>query len=188
MTTHITPMSTRRSRHVARRLGRFLVALALTVGACAVVAAPASAADCWLSEDGFVYTCSECRGGTGYFTCFSLAHHTSGLIDVHIGIEVYMSPQDAQAIIDSPGEEFSAKIFGDDPYYDNALINMNVTQSGVFEGGLYADFDYVATFMQLNEDDSYFDNFDDLYGRIRLYDPRLNLTRTYYTSTLHGYY
>jgi hypothetical protein len=99
-----------------------------------------------------------------------------------------MSQQDAQAIIDSPGEEFSATIFGDDPSYDNAIVAIPVTWSAAWEGGLSAESDYVATFMQLNEDDSYFDNFDDLYVRIRLYDPRLNVIRTYYTSTLHGYY
>ena len=72
--------------------------------------------------------------------------------------------------------------------YDNAIVAIPVTWSAAWEGGLSAEFDYVATFMQLNEDDSYFDNFDDLYVRIRLYDPRLNVIRTYYTSTLHGYY
>jgi hypothetical protein len=192
-------MSTCRSPRGARRLGRFLVVLALTVGALAAVAAPARA-ECWLSEDGFTYTCMECRHGTGYwyplteyvqyFTCLTLAHHTSGLIDVHIGIDVYMSQQDAQAIINySPGEEFSAKIFGDDPSYDNALINVPVTGVSAWEGGLSADFHSVATFQQLNEDNGYFDGYvDELYGRISLYDGRWNRTRTFYTSTISGYY
>jgi hypothetical protein len=198
MTTHVTTINTSRSQRVAGRLGRFLVALALTVGALAAVAAPAQA-ECWLSEDNFVLTCHECRHGTGYwypltqyvqyFTCLTLDHHSSGIIDVHIGIEVFMSQQDAQAIINySPGEEFSAKIFGDDQWYDNALINVPVTQSGVFAGGLFADFDYVATFEQLNEDSGYGDNFDELYGRISLYDGRWNRIRSFHTSTIGGYY
>src|ERR1043165_1295315 len=111
MTTHATTISTSRSRRV---VGRLLVAMAIAGGAIAAVAAPAIAS-CWLSESGYEWICSECRSGTGYVNCFTLTQYTNGTIGVHIGIDIAMSQQDAQAILDSPGEEFSATIFGDDP-------------------------------------------------------------------------
>jgi hypothetical protein len=100
-----------------------------------------------------------------------------------------MSRQDAQAIIDSPGEEFSAKIYGDDPVWDNAQVSVPVTWSAAWDGGLSAEMDMVATFAQLNEDDGYFDGYiDELYGQIRLFDPRTQRTRTFTSKVISGYY
>jgi hypothetical protein len=188
MTTHVTTISASRSQRVAGRLGRLLLAMAIAVGAIAAVAAPAGAAECWLEDNGYAYVCSECRGTTVYATCFTLSYYTDGNIAVYIGIDIYMSQQEAQAILNYPGMWFDAWIFGDNPSYDNALVPVPVTGSSAWEGGLSAEFNTLVWWTQLDEDNSYFDNYDDLYGRIRLSIPGWGTPHPYYTSTLHGYY
>lgn len=161
---------------VRRRLGRAAAVLALAGGTIGAMASPASAEQ-------------TCNSGTGYVVCFDLTRLPDGNIAVHLGIDITMSRQDAQAIIDSPGEEFSAKIYGDDPVWDNAQVSVPVTWSNAWDGGLSAEFDMVATFAQLNEDDGYFDGYiDELYGQIKLWDPRYNRTRTFTSNNITGYY
>lgn len=171
--THSSHPATRRR---AGRAGRALAVLGLAGG---IVAASANVAGAEMT----------CNSGTGYAVCFDLIRLPDGNIAVHLGIDVAMSQQDAQSIIDSPGEEFSAKIYGDDPVWDNVQVSVPVTWSSAWSGGLSAEFDMVATFSQLNEDDGYFDGYiDELYGRISLFDPRTQRTRTFTSKVITGYY
>jgi len=165
-------ISPRSRRVLALRAGRVIAAVAVACGAVAVTATAASAAQ-------------SCNGGVEYGSCIDITEiGTTDLHRVHLGIDVYMSRQDAQAIIDRPGEEFSATLMGDDPAYDNALINVPVTWSAAGDGGLSAEFDINA--LQgywLNEDWGQ----DEVYARIRLWDPRSGL-RTFTTPVVYGYY
>ncbi|GAA3794759.1 hypothetical protein GCM10022226_12640 [Sphaerisporangium flaviroseum] len=160
--------------------GRMLIVLSVVAFAGAGLAGPTSAR---ASPE------LKCKSGTGYAICFSLDRLDDGNIAVHLGIDVDMSRADAQAIIDHPGEEFSAKIRGDDPVSDNNLVSVPVTWSAAWEGGLSAEFDRVATFGQLNEDDGFFDGYvDELYGHIDLADPRSGQTRGFNSVVISGYY
>ncbi|WP_433436849.1 hypothetical protein [Nonomuraea sp. CA-141351] len=160
------------------RIGRMLIVTSAVLVAAVALAGPASADPV-----------NKCTGGTGYTICFSLDRQDDGNIAVHLGIDVAMSRADAQAIIDHPGEEFSAKIFGDDPVYDNGLVSVPVTWSAAWDGGLSAEFDRLATFAQLNEDDGYFDGYvDELYGHIDLVDFRSGQTRGFNSAVISGYY
>jgi hypothetical protein len=68
-------------------------------------------------------------------------------------------------------------------------MTVPVTWSQAWDGGLSAEMDAIATFQQLNEDDGFFDGYiDELYGRIKLYDPRTLRTRTFTTRVITGYY
>jgi hypothetical protein len=131
---------------------------------------------------------TRCTSGSGYAMCFTLARLDDGNIAVHLGIDVAMSRAEAQAVIDHPGEEFSAKIVGDDPVYDNNLVSVPVTWSAAGDGGLSAEFDRLATYGDLNEDDGYFDGYiDELYGHIDLADPRSG-HRGFNSAVISGYY
>jgi hypothetical protein len=165
-----------RNRLHLDRAGRVAVAVLVACGAMAVLAGPASAEQ-------------RCRSGPGYVTCFSLERMNNTNIAVHIGIDVHMSQEDAQAIINAPGEEFSAKVFGDDEFFDNALINVPVTWSAAGTEGLSAEFDTVASWAQLDEDNSYWSGYvDELYASIKLVDPRTTVVRTFNTAIITGYY
>jgi hypothetical protein len=130
-----------------------------------------------------------CNSGSDFTVCFILDRlQLGGDINVHLGIDVAMSREEAQAIIDHPGEEFSAKIIGQDPAFDNSLVSVPVTWSSAWDGGLSAEFDMVATWSQLNEDEGFFDGYiDDLFGRIVLTKPN-GQKRTFDSTTIHGYY
>ncbi|GAA0441651.1 hypothetical protein Acor_06250 [Acrocarpospora corrugata] len=131
----------------------------------------------------------KCKSGTGHVICFSLDRLDDGNVAVHLGIDISMSRADAQAIIDHPGEELIAKIIGQDPAFDNTLMSVPVTWSTAGDAGLSAEFDRLATFAQLNEDDGYFDGYiDELFGRIQLTDPRTTQTRTFTSPVITGYY
>jgi hypothetical protein len=128
---------------------------------------------------------SACRSQVGSVNCFSIDPVGNGDYKVHLGIDVDMSRADAQTFIDHPGEEFSAKLYGDDPVWDNALKNVPVTWSAAWDGGLSAEFDVVLDRRVLDEDS---DGRDELYSLIRLWDPRTNTTRTFTTNVLTGSY
>jgi hypothetical protein len=133
-----------------------------------------------------------CKSGNGAVNCFSTEPSGDWTLrdwHVHIGIDVTMSQQDAQAIIDSPGEEFSAKVIADDPSFDNFLFYVPVTWSASWAGGLSAEFDIVVDGSRLNEDDGWFEGWlDEVYAKISLYDPRSGVTRTWTTNVIVQYY
>jgi hypothetical protein len=174
----LTPPACRlRARRALGRVGAALTALAVAAGLMTISAGPAGADQ-------------VCSSGSDHVICFNLTRmNGTSDITVHLGIDVHMSRQDAQAIIDSPGEEFSAVVIGDDPVYDNTQKSVPVTWSAAWEGGLSAELDVVATFAELNEDDGFFDGYvDELFGRIRLVDPRTGRVRTFNSPTISGYY
>lgn len=118
-----------------------------------------------------------------YTICFSITDITNGPhFTVHIGIDVAMSQQAAQDIINAPGEEFSAKLYGDDPLFDNAVKSIWVTSSWAWEGGLSAEFDVGILAEQLDEDSD--GGTDELYGLVKLYVPDSGVTRTFQTNNI----
>ena len=156
------------------------------------VAALAVAGSAFALVTGTAAADQTCKSGNGAVTCFSTENSGPiGLNDwhVHIGIDVTMSRQDAQSIIDSPGEEFSAKVIADDPVYDNFLFWVPVTWSAAWDGGLSAEFDIVVDGSQMNEDDGFFEGYlDEVYSQIKLVDPRTGVTRSWNTGVIVQYF
>lgn len=160
-----------RSRRVrAHRAGGVIAAVGVALGALVVTASAASADQ-------------SCRSGVGYVNCIDITQ--SAIIPpsyrVHFGIDVHMSRQDAEAIL-AGGGGFSATLMGDDYWYDNALKIVPVTWQAAGDGSLSAEFDTDVPRSLLNED---WDGRDEVYGRIRLYDPRTRTTSTFTTNVLY---
>ena len=162
------------SRGRARR-GALRAVLAVT-GAVAVavglMAAPAAAQQ-------------SCTGAADANVCLSIERLDDGNYAVHIGIDVRMSQQDAQAIIDQPGDPFTTWMMGSD-WFDDSLLSLPMTGLGAWEGGLGADFDRVATSAELDEDSDWWDDDDEVFARIWLYDRRSGSTREFRSDTFHG--
>ncbi|MGH3625331.1 MAG: hypothetical protein ACRDQ5_26695 [Sciscionella sp.] len=103
----------------------------------------------------------------------------------HLGIDFHISGQDAQAIIDAPGDPFTAEMIGDDAFSDDHLFTVPLTSlEASSEFGLGARFDRVVPASFLDEDDSFFDRTDEVFGRIKLVDPRNNSTRSFDTPEI----
>jgi hypothetical protein len=124
-----------------------------------------------------------CHGETNrYVICFSITQiGVSRGFNVHVGIDIYMSQQDAQNIIDAPGEEFSATLYGEDTIFDDKLKSIPVTWSASWEQGLSAEFDTFASRDLLDED---WDGDDELYATVNLYVPNTGSTRSFRTNTV----
>jgi hypothetical protein len=161
----------------ARRVGRAFGVAALTLGAVAGTATAASAQEVQKTV---------CRNDYSQANCFYITPAGNNDYDVHVGIDVYMSRAEAQGIIDAPGDPFSVTLMGDD-YYDNALKNIPLTWVLAGDGSLSAEFDVRVDGAVLNEDDDFWDRTDELYARIRFFDPRSG-TRTFYSGNLSGRY
>ncbi len=155
------------------RLVRVTLAAVIAVGALVVGATSASAAQ-------------SCRGVSGsHAICISVEPIGNNDYAVHIGIDVNMSRQDAEAILAPPGDEFLAKLYGDDTWFDNFLKYVPLTNSWAWDGGLSAEFDGVVDGCVLDED---WDGGDEVYGRVFLTDHRSGATRTFDTSVFTGSY
>jgi hypothetical protein len=163
-------VTTHTGRRLKRTLGLALAPTAAFVLMAGVMAAPASAEQ-------------RCTGAAGSNVCLSIDDFNGGF-RVHIGIDVHMSLAQAQAILDAPGDPFSARMMGSDPLSDDVLFNVHLTDEGASAGsGLSADFDMVASRSQLNEDDSFFDDVDEVFGRVKLVDPGTGAV-TFYNSPI----
>jgi hypothetical protein len=155
----------------ARRLLTTATALLVTGAGLALTATSASA---WSFP-------SVCAGNSEKNVC--LEGYTPGnhMVQVHVGIDVYMSRQDAEAILAQPGSAFSAAMIGDDPSYDNYLTYVDLTWEVAWDGGISAEFDRLIPASLLNEDNSWFDNRDEVYARVSLYDARSGTIRVFNT-------
>lgn len=164
-----------------KRSMSMLITTLLATLALAVTAAPA------LAEQ-------RCKGdsNTGSNWCLDTFTEPGDVPDfhnVHVGIDVHMSLQDAQSIIDAPGNPFVARIVGSDPLADNNLFSVPLTDiRATAEFGLSADFaktrpDGVSR-IELNEDSSIFDDRDEVFARIVLTDPRTGRPRTFDTPMI----
>jgi hypothetical protein len=152
-------------------------ALLLAASAVAVTASAASAqmACHWPPE-----------GGSN--TCLTIVALGNDVYSIHVGIDVHMSQQEAQAIIDANGgAPFGALIMADDEGYDTtSMFEVPATWVVAGEGGLSAEFDLQVGSDALNEDK---DGRDEVYARVILYDPRYYPTpRIFESGQIAGYW
>jgi hypothetical protein len=156
------------------RFRRGLAALTMAaggVGVIVLVADPASAE-------------MKCTGRPEANVCLSIEPTFDGRdYNVHVGIDVHMSLATAQRYV-AQGSPLTAKIMGSDTFSDDFRFFMRVTDLGASaDYGLSADFDYVASQSQMNEDDSIFDDVDEIYASIDLYDAQSGRHFTYRSDT-----
>jgi hypothetical protein len=93
-----------------------------------------------------------------------------------------MSQQDAQNLLDGPGQEFNGYLVADDEVFDNTLRGIPLTWAAAGETGLGAEFDSVVFASQLDEDAG----GDEIFARIKLHDSRTDTTREFTTDVVHG--
>jgi len=126
-----------------------------------------------------------CRSqANNYIICFRISQLGVGPdFTVHVGIDVNMSRQDAQNIIDAPGQEFSATLYGEDTFFDDTLKAIPVTWSSAWEGGLSAEFDVYASAALLDEDST--DPTDEIFAKVKLRIPSTGATRSFRTNNVN---
>lgn len=163
---------TTKLRRRARRLAPAAAALAFTAGIGLASAGSADAA--------FLTTYLH-----------PIVNHGQGTCSVRVGLDVAMSEADARAFLAHPGEEATVKLYGDDQWYDNALISIPVdapTWPQVWAGGYSVEFAAAIPCSRLNEDTSIFDNRDEIYARITFADFRTGVTHTANSGVRTGYF
>jgi len=129
-----------------------------------------------------------CRSdrGAGDFNCFSI--DGSGFLSVRIGINIFMSPQDAQAILDCPGQNLHATLWGSDSFSDDYLTEIALNRTGVYAG---PDTSYLDVEFLDNVDTHVLDEDwgnDEIFGRVQMHDCRSGQNRYFYTFEITGNY
>ena len=163
----ITP----RRRKVGRLIRTAIGAFAITGGTLAVTAGSASA---WSLPQ-------ACSGQPQANACLD-GYTYDPYVQVHVGIDVWMSHQDALAILAQPGNAFSAALYGDDGSAQ-FLVGLPLTWEAAGDANISAEFDMLVPRSQLNEDPGGWPrpNRDEVFARVSLYDARTGLTRTFET-------
>jgi hypothetical protein len=153
-----------------RRARRRLAAATSIVAAGTTLALTSTTASAWSLP-------SVCSGSSQHAVCLDGYAPGNHMIQVHVGIDVYMSRQDAEAILAAPGSAFSAAMIGDDPIFDNFLTWVDLTWEAASDGGLSAEFDELVPASLLDEDRG--PDADEVYARVSLYDARTRTTRVF---------
>jgi hypothetical protein len=164
-------------RRTVRRVVTAIGALAMASGTIALTAAPASA---WSLPQ-------LCTGAAEANTCLS-GHTDIHAVQVHVGIDVYMSRADAEALIAQPGNALSAAMYGDDGSTEQFLFDLTPTFESAGDTGIGAEFDMFVPASWLDEDSSWCDlpwcnNRDEVFARVTLTDARTGWSRTFDTQS-----
>jgi hypothetical protein len=105
--------------------------------------------------------------------CIDITSTGSGShYEVYVAIDVGMSGPDARAIIRQPGDPFTVRLMGADRgSADDFLGYVPMRSIGDSdEFGLGAEFFRGASRFDLDEDDNFFDDVDEVYVEIVLFD------------------
>jgi hypothetical protein len=171
----------RTSRHpLARGVRRTVLAMGLVVGSVLATAGVASAG---------VLGHQACVGERGRYTICILitenpqdgrSHHYL----VHVGIDVNMSRQDAQNIIDGGGT-MTSRLWGSDPFQDDNLKGITRSWVAAGDGGLSAEFDRSISGAVLDEDP---EGGDEVFATVDLYVPVSGTTRQFRSENVHHFF
>ncbi|HWM22491.1 MAG TPA: hypothetical protein VNO51_22560 [Ilumatobacteraceae bacterium] len=104
---------------------------------------------------------------------------SGGICTARVGVDIAMSQADAQTFIDHPGEEVTAKMWADDPIWDNALIALPTDAPAwpqTWAGGLSVEF--VRTFSCHILDEDWRDDEDEIFAKVTFNDFRVGRTQT----------
>jgi hypothetical protein len=121
-----------------------------------------------------------CSGAAEANVCLE-GYTNDPYVQVHVGIDVWMSAQEAQAIIAQPGNAFSATLLGDDGASKQYLQTLPLSWEGAGASNISAEFDMAVQRSRLNEDgDGWWGcDRDEVFARVSLYDARDRSTRTF---------
>ncbi|MBG0831492.1 hypothetical protein HS041_27520 [Planomonospora sp. ID67723] len=160
-----------------RRLLRALGVVLAPVTAIVVMAGPAFAEQ------------RACTTRPTHNVCLTIYPLDDGNYKVTLGIDVHMSQQDAQAIIDRPGDPFTGRVFGSDSSNEPKQFLFAVpldrdTVIATAEFGLSAGFSTIVSPDQLNEDNSPGNRVDEVFGRVRLIERAAS--RDFNTPEIHN--
>lgn len=131
------------------------------------------------------------EGGSN--TCLTIENQGFGIYKVVVGIDVQMSQQQAQSIIDANGgQPFVAILLAhdhDDPARDTTGLgefDANSSRSvWVTPDGLSGSFEVLVAQQVLDEDK---DGRDELVARVLLNDPRYPSPRKFHSGIITGYF
>ena len=162
------------------RRGRGRPAL-LTVGALAAVGTAllltAESASAWSLPQ-------KCGGAAAANACLN-GYTDDPYVQVNVGIDVWMSAQEAQAYIAQPGTAFTAALYGADggsnvQYLQSLPLTYEVAGP---MANLSAEFDMAVPRSRLNEDpDGWWGcDKDEVFARVWLYDSVHKTTQTFDT-------
>ncbi len=173
--------ATKHPRGWRRRAMGALGALVIAGSALAVTASTASATQ----------ACNWPREG-GSNTCLTIAPTNTVRCPIHVGIDVQMSRQEAQALMDAEGgNPFGTMLMAndhDDPYRDTAgLFEVFMAPGWPKAGdeGLSAEFYREVTYRDVDEDK---DGSDEVYARVALHDPRYPKPRLFHSGIIKDNY
>ena len=171
--------TTKHLREGRRRVMGGLGALVIALSALALTASAASAT-------------MACNYPPGSNTCLTIESLGNRWYAVKIGIDIYMTRQEAQALIDwarvcwpQPCGLFTTRLFGDDSGGDPYLLTVPMSWVAAGEGGLSAEFDLVVYSTRLNEDT---DGRDELYAMVRMTDYDTGTSWAFTSGLVVGYY
>ena len=160
----------RPSSALVRRVVPAMAGLAIASGAIVLAGSAASAEG------------PSCRYDGQRNTCLWITETWPGsdVYEVHIGIDVYMNPAQAQDIFDRGGW-FTSRVMGDDPSNDALLFHLDVQSQGVAPFGLSAEFHTQVPGSWLDEDWGW----DEVYATVVLTDPGRS-SRSFNTGVITG--
>jgi hypothetical protein len=95
--------------------------------------------------------------------------------------------QGVQQLLDR-GYRIRIRVWGDDPVYNDLLFGPATPDMYFARGGLGFRGQFLVGNSVLDEDDSFFDNHDEIYANVRLLDPSGNTIRSGDTNSLGGYW
>ena len=161
---------------VKRRAIQLVLALAVVIGVSVATVGVAAAAG--VGEQ-------SCRGEANRYTiCILISRYGLNDFQVYVGIDVVMSQQYAQSVIDLPGDPFSATVYGEDPVWDDTLMGLRLTGTWASSGGLSAEFHAVALDGRLNEDG----DKDEVFAGVWLFLPWPASSRSFRTTTISAFF
>jgi hypothetical protein len=170
-----------------------IAAVAAPLASAAKVPPGSVLGDAPATGDGYTPETQIWGMGTPSFQIFSNTRTTSS---VYVQGLVFITPdgvQAAQGLIDK-GYRFQIRVWGDDPVSDDLLLGpitprmLHMWDGSFNAGGLGYVLDAPIANRVLDEDDSIFDERDEIYAGIRLLDPSGNTIRSIETKRISGYW
>jgi hypothetical protein len=145
------------------------VALAIVAGASFVAGGPAEAAP-------FISTYLH-----------PIQDYGDGWCRVRVGVDIQMSETDAISFLNHPGQEATARLWGDDPYFDDGLDSLPVAYlwPQAWAGGYSVEYQLYIGCGFLDEDG---DGGDEIYAQITFDDFRTGQRHTGNSNVRSGNY
>ncbi|MGD9754713.1 MAG: hypothetical protein AB7W59_27295 [Acidimicrobiia bacterium] len=148
-----------------------IVALAAIIATVVALAQPAGAV-------------GSCTNRDDYVICFTVTWFAPRTYAVHIGLDVAMSRDEAQRLIDTYGDgTVVAIVKGLDGWESDLLFGVPLTWVAATDSGLSAELDVNVTQDSLNEDDTWYDRRDEI---VAIVGPARHTV--IYSEEIHAYF